>query len=217
MQYLNLITTIPIGGASLSLINFIVTTADGQQLTIGFAANGTVQVGPSTVIQEDIYAANGVLHVVSELLIKPDTFKINAEKYLLALNATAFVSLLRAANLSHYVDDEHDGQTWTILAPRDDIITVTPAGTLETPLMSMFDGETSELDRVLRYHFIPGKLSVSDLIDGALLGTELREEGLDGSRQRLPVSVKNNGKVEPNVNGEVGFGNARVIADPSEF
>lgn len=122
---------------------------------------------------------------------------------MLALNATAFVALLRTANLSHYVDDEHDGQRWTILAPRDDIIT------------GMEEDDPSELERVLRYHFIPGKLTSSDLVDGALLGTELREDGLDGGRQRLRVSVKNNGGIEPDANGEVGFGNARVISDPS--
>jgi solute carrier family 25 carnitine/acylcarnitine transporter 20/29 len=185
-------------------LHFVVTTADGQILRIGFSANGSVQVSQSTVVQEDIYAANGVLHIVSNLLIAPDTFKINAEKYLLALNATTFVGLLRTANLSHYVDDEHDGQTWTILAPRDDIITA--------PWSHRHDN--SELDRVLRYHFIPGKLSVSDLVDGALLGTELREDGLDGGRQRLRVSVSHDDKVEPDANGEVGFGSARVIADP---
>lgn len=199
------------------LILLTVITADGQQLTIGFSANGTVQVGHSTVVQEDIYATNGVLHVVSELLIRSDTFKINAEKYLLALNATAFVSLLRTANLSHYVDDEHDGQTWTILAPRDDIIATIPIGARELSPSTILDDDTTELDRVLRYHFIPGKLTSDDLIDGALLGTELREEGLDGSRQRLPVSVKNNGKIDPVANSEVGFGNARVISEPSEY
>ncbi|KAF8323355.1 FAS1 domain-containing protein [Clavulina sp. PMI_390] len=198
------------------------TTAEGQQLTIGFSANGTVQVGPSTVVQEDIYAANGVLHIVSDLLIQPKTFKINAEKYLLALNATGFVGLLRRANLSHYVDDEHDGTTWTILAPRDDVITMNPsepngeASQSSMSITSLLEGDAAELDKVLKYHFIPGKLTAEDLIDGALLGTELREDGLDGSRQRLPVTVKTGGKVLPNVNGEVGFGNARVIADPIE-
>lgn len=182
---------------------FAVTTADGQNLTIGFSANGSVQVGHSTVVQEDIYAANGVLHIVTDLLIRPDTFTINAEKYLLALNATAFVELLRSANLSHYVDDEHDGRSWTILAPRDDILA-----------MPWEYRDESDLDRVLRYHFIPGKLSPSDLVDGALLGTELREDGLDGGRQRLRVSVTRADKVTPDGNGNVGFGDARVIADP---
>lgn len=183
---------------------FVVTTADGQIITIGFSANGSIQVSQSTVVQEDIYAANGVLHIVSNLLIAPDTFQINAEKYLLALNATTFVGLLRTAHLSHYVDNEHDGKTWTILAPRDDIIAA--------PWSHRDDN--SELDRVLRYHFIPGKLSTNDLIDGALLGTELREGGLDGGRQRLRVSVTHDDRVEPDANGEVGFGSARVIADP---
>jgi len=182
---------------------FAVTTAGGQNLTVGFSANGSAQISQSAVVYQDIYAANGVIHIISDLLIGPDTFKINAEKYLLALNATTFVGLLRAANLSHYVDDEHDRQTWTILAPRDDII-----------LPWAHQHRESDLSRVLLYHFIPGKLSTKDFVDGALLGTELREDGLDGDRQRLRVSVTRHGKVGPDANGDVGFGNARVIGEP---
>ena len=166
--------------------------------------DGSVQIDGSTVLQEDIYASNGVLHVVSSLLIEPESFQINAEKYLLALNATSFVSLLRTANLSHYVDDEHDDQSWTILAPRDDVI-----GGIN------MRGAAQDLGRVLQYHLIPGKLLPAQLSDGMLLGTELREKGLNGHRQRLTVSVTTkDGTVQDSPNGEVGFGGARVISEP---
>jgi solute carrier family 25 (mitochondrial carnitine/acylcarnitine transporter), member 20/29 len=183
---------------------FIVTTVEGNQLRISYSVDGSVQVDRSTVIQEDIYASNGVLHVVSSLLTKPETFQINAEKYLLALNATSFVSLLRTANLSHYVDDEHDSQSWTLLAPRDDVI----GG-------SNMNDVVQDLGRVLQYHIIPGKLLPAQLTDGMLLGTELREEGLNGHRQRLHVSVATkDGTVQGDSNGAVGFGDAQVISEP---
>ncbi len=157
------------------------------------------------MIQGDIYAANGVLHIVSSLLIQPDAFQINAEKYLLTLNATSFVSLLRSTNLSHYVDDEHDGQNWTILAPRDDAMSWTPSLSPET------------LSNVLKYHFIPGKILPEELIDGSLVGTELREKGMSGDRQRIPVTVSpQQAGVSRDANGEVGFANARVVSTPGK-
>ena len=179
-----------------------VTTIEGRRLKVSFAVNGTVQIDRSTIIQEDIYAANGVLHIVSSLLIQPDTFQINAEKYLLTLNATSFVSLLRSVNLSHYVDDEHDGQNWTILAPSDDAMTLTSFSSQET------------LSDVLKYHFIPGKILPQELIDRSLVGTELREKGMSGDRQRIPVSV-NLEKVGDAI-GEVSFADARVVSTPGE-
>ncbi|KAF8338034.1 uncharacterized protein EI90DRAFT_2991353 [Cantharellus anzutake] len=179
------------------------TTVDGEELKIGYSADGTVQIGQSTVVQDDIYAANGVLHIISSLLVKPDTFQINAEKYLLTLNATSFVSLLRTANLSHYVDDEHDAENWTILAPRDDDM--------------IWSNPPENLSKVLKYHFIPGKTLPGELVDGSLLGSELREKGLQGGRQRIPVSVSSKGgTVSKDANGEVSFSDARVVSTPVE-
>jgi solute carrier family 25 carnitine/acylcarnitine transporter 20/29 len=53
-----------------------------------------------------------------------------------------------------------------------------------------------------------------------LLGTELREVGLGGGRQKLPVSVNaKGGKLQEGSsgNGEVGFGGGMVIGEPVEI
>ncbi|KDQ12075.1 hypothetical protein BOTBODRAFT_67731 [Botryobasidium botryosum FD-172 SS1] len=178
-------------------------TLDNHTLSLTVPSEGKAQVDNATVEIADIYASNGVLHIVSSLLIPPGALKLNAEKYLLALNATSFVSLLRAANLTHYIDDAHDGAPWTILAPPDDVFSFATHPTRND----------TELERVLRYHFIPGRLTPEDLKDGMLLGTELREPGLKGGRQRLAVTVSGSGgKVtDASGNGEVGFGGAMVI------
>ena len=182
--------------------------------------DGSATVSHQPIVEQDIYAANGVLHLVDSLLLSPDIFQLNAEKYLLALNATSFVSLLRAANLSHYVDDFHDGKPWTILAPRDDVFTV---GRTSLSLSESEEDKPApngtDLARILRYHFIPGKLKPEDLEDRGLLGTELREDGLGGGRQMVEVSVHGSGKdgrVQRKGNGEIGFGGALVIGDAGE-
>ncbi|KAG8951775.1 hypothetical protein FRC03_012378 [Tulasnella sp. 419] len=202
--------------SSNDLTNF--TTIHGHTVHVNSTDPSNPTVSDRPIVQKDIYASNGVLHTVSSLLLHPSIFKLNAEKYLLALNATSFVSFLRAANLSHYVDDEHDGKSWTILAPRDDVFTMWNGRTAS--LLAQNDGipnnDTVELKRTLQYHFIPGLLRPQDLEDGTLIETELIEQGLNDGRQKLPVSVRGNGKDgrPANGNGEIGFGEARVIGDP---
>ncbi|KIO28769.1 hypothetical protein M407DRAFT_22026, partial [Tulasnella calospora MUT 4182] len=206
------------------LTNF--TTLEGHKVRVNISEDGSATVSGRTIIEQDIYAANGVLHTVDSLLLNPDIFQLNAEKYLLALNATSFVALLRAANLSHYVDDRHDGQPWTILAPRDDVFTLDGWKTSPLPTFSLNDGEDkppvniTELQRVLKYHIIPGKLKPGDLDETTLVGTELREEGLGGERQVVEVSVHGsgkNGRVERKGDGEIGFGGALVIGEAVEI
>ena len=176
-------------------------------------------------MDRDVYASNGVLHTVSSLLLNPNIFQLNAEKYLLALNATSFVSLLRAANMSHYVDDEHDGKSWTILAPRDDIFSEGNRRSSASAILSDFVNglhvERDQLETVLKYHIIPGRLLPKDLEDGSLIGTELREAGLSDGRQKIPVAI--NGKTKTDVtspwsgNGEISFGGATVISNAIEI
>ena len=45
----------------------------------------------------------GVIHTLPSLLLPRGSLALTAEKYLIALDATHFVSLLRSVNLSHYV------------------------------------------------------------------------------------------------------------------
>ncbi|KAG9028453.1 hypothetical protein FRB95_006485 [Tulasnella sp. JGI-2019a] len=170
----------------------------------------------ATVIDTDIYASNGVLHTVSSLLLSPTVFKLNAEKYLLALNATQFVGLLRLANLSSYVDDH--AKSWTILAPEDGVMNWNPILHHALKKGGGGAGNDTELQRLLKYHFIPGKLTPADLSDKELLKTELREGGLGGGRQVVEVSVRGkDGKATANGNGEIGFGGALVLGEPVEI
>lgn len=191
----------------------------------------TINDGAATVLKKDIYASNGVLHTVDSLLVPPGAplFKATAEKWLLALNATVFVGMLREAGLSSYVDGtKGDSKEWTILAPADDVLTdVTSLWTrakhlkgteLDAKGRSALDTIHHELRTLLRYHIIPGILESKDLVDGQLVGTELRPDSLKGERMRLKVDVVSDkarkGQVGALGNGDLAFGGANVIADP---
>jgi len=88
---------------------------------------------------------------------------------------------------------------YTILAPRDDVITLMGDGKLPEP------GST-ELARLLKYHFLPGQWNPKKLKDGMLVQTALEESGLNGGKQVLGIGVTSKGE-DP----ELTFGGAGVI------
>ncbi|TFK30800.1 carnitine/acyl carnitine carrier [Coprinopsis marcescibilis] len=176
------------------------TSLDGTNLEIVVNSDDTT-VSKGKLIQPDIYASNGVLHTVSSLLIPPNTLQITPEKYLLALNCTKFISLLRSVDLRHLINDT--SKEYTILAPNDDIFTALGESNLP-------EQGSDELKRLLQYHFVPGKWTPKELEDGLLLETELVEDGLGGSRQIVPVDV---GSGDPGKKRTIRFGGVGVIHD----
>lgn len=203
-------------------------------LSLKTHSNGTTTVndGTASIVTKDIYASNGVIHTVDSLLVPPGSplFKATAEKWLLALNATVFVGMLREAGLSSYVDGSEGDKKWTILAPSDDVLVdLTTRWTQAKDLQKRSEGVSAsqkgsirnvlnsireELRTLLRYHIIPGILETEDLVDGQLVGTELRPDSLRGERMRLKVDVVGSSKIHAMGNGDLAFGGANVIAEP---
>ncbi|KAG1715999.1 hypothetical protein ID866_1164 [Astraeus odoratus] len=181
------------------------TTKYGSVLDIEVSSEVTTISG-AKLVQSDIFASNGVLHLVSSLLIPPGALKLTPEKYLLALNCTSFVSLLHSVNLTNLVNnsDHH----YTILAPKDDVFSLVGDGLPK-------EG-SEELKRMLQYHFIPGNWTPKKLHHEGLLETELREPGLDNGRQVLQVEV-HAGEKSSSASKHIAFGGAGVIGDHVEF
>lgn len=173
--------------------------------------DGSTQVNGTLILRENILASNGVMHIVEKLLLPYGSLALTPEKYLLALNATRFVSLFRNADLSYLLQSSphnpNNNASYTILATRDDIIERFES----QPWQSLPSEGTKELKETLQYHILEGKWSKKQLQDGALLKTMLQTADLDGQHQRIPVSVTS--KKE---GGDIGFGSASVISDPIE-
>lgn len=182
-------------------------------------------------------------------LLVPDDFSLlnTAEKVLLSLNATRFVSLLRTANLSSVYagepgKDGKDDQSWTILAPSDEVLEMADrwGGGREVPpvptheLWRSFERQASEpsviaanemkdvtpLQALLQYHILPGRLMPRDIKDGMLVGTELRTTALKDGRQRLRIDVADRlgeGGSESVSHGDIRFGGATALGSPSKY
>lgn len=181
----------------------LVTTIDGTKVEIVVTPEKTTISG-GDLIQPDIYASNGVLHLVSSLLLPEDALKITPEKYLLAFNCTTFVSMLRSVNLTDVVQDMKN--KYTILAPKDDVLSF--FGDHDLP-----DKGSPELKKMLQYHFIQGHWAAKKLRDGMLLETTLEEEGLKGGRQVLAVDVNGSDKKAAK---SIQFAGVGVIGEPGK-
>ncbi|KPV77563.1 uncharacterized protein RHOBADRAFT_5402, partial [Rhodotorula graminis WP1] len=175
----------------------VTTLRNGTLEVAGEGDKTSVKVNGTDIARGDILAKNGVIHTLPSLLLPRGSLALTAEKYLIALDATHFVSLLRSVNLSHYVQIPY-----TILAVKDDVLAATVARLPGAP-------GSAALKELLEYHILPGRWMPSDLEDNMLVGTELRTELLRDGRQRLTVGVQG----EEGGRGD-GWGGANVVADP---
>ncbi|KAF7306782.1 Carnitine/acyl carnitine carrier [Mycena indigotica] len=173
-------------------------TIDGSMLDIVVTPEKTT-VSTSELIHPDIYASNGVLHLVSELLVN---LELTPEKYLLALNCSSFISLIHSVDLTGLVNDTES--RYTILAPQDNVLSVFGEGDIP-------EKGSEELKKLLQYHFIPGHWSPKELRDGMLLETTLVEDGLDGGNQVLSVGVTSPEKKDDKT---LKFGGVGVLGKP---
>ncbi|KAK0198270.1 hypothetical protein F5146DRAFT_1100027 [Armillaria mellea] len=138
---------------------FMLTTIDGTKLEIVVSPEKTM-ISSADLVEPDIYASNGVLHLVSSLIIPPGALQLTPEKYLLALNCTNFVSLLHSADLTALINDTES--KYTILAPKNDVLSI--FGHSDLP-----ERGSEEMKKLLQQ--------------------ALEEKGLDGGRQVLAVDV----------------------------
>ncbi|KAK0561916.1 hypothetical protein OC844_002975 [Tilletia horrida] len=200
----------------------LLTILGGRIETVADPATGALSVGPAQVLEENIIIENGVIHIVSDLLLPYPQLGLGltVEKTLLGLNASKFVSLVRETELDDYLthpvapfdridgaEPSGDSPALTFVVPRDDFIE-------EGVLRSSLPKDKKKLRDVLRYHIAPGKLVPQSLSNGMLVGTELRDWRLKDGRQRVTVSVGDEDATLRKGNGDVAFGGVNVISDP---
>lgn len=210
------------------------TTIFGGEIRVDNSLDGRLRVDGASIVQEDILIENGVVHVIDKLLLPFGDLNLSVEKALLALNASRFVSLMHSAGLQHYINvsphdtdsDEHPAEPWTFMVPRDDTIDEwwrdqqQDSEFMPSKWGSVQDSNdianATKLADMLRYHIAPLQLTPDNLTNNMLIGTELRDWRLKDARQKLSVEVQesvDNGKATQG-NGDVGFGDANVIAEP---
>jgi len=130
-------------------------TVNGQRVDIK-VEDGKVKVDQATVVKADIHCANGVIHVVDEVLLpSSDNIPATAEK------AGTFKTLLAAAKAAGLVEVLAGDQPLTVFAPTDEAFAKLPAGTVESLLKPE---NRAKLAAILKFHVVPGRVFSRDVL-----------------------------------------------------
>lgn len=165
----------------------IPTLLEGKNVTIQIEPSSTgdgtsvVTVNGITVVTADIAASNGVIHVISGVLMPPkDIVDVAIE------NSDTFSTLVTAVQEAKLVDTLKSDGPFTVFAPTNTAFDALPNGTLATLLA---DPE-GELKDILLYHVLDGEYSAASITDGLALKTVQGDE--------ITFSIKDGGIVHVN-------------------
>ena len=130
------------------------TALAGSNITFGVDGNITLN-DRATVVQGDLTALNGIVHVIDEVLIPPSFPPFPASLPAIVSELDNFSTLLTALNITGLVDVLAEEGPFTVLAPTDEAFANLPNGTLEALLAE--EGLTTLID-ILLFHVIPGEV-----------------------------------------------------------
>ena len=144
----------------------MVTTLNGQDITINVTADGVVINGTAMVTVADLTADNGVVHVIDAVLL-PETPQTTTVVDIIvdSPDHTVLESAVIAAGLA---DDLSAEGPFTVFAPTDAAFT-TLLETLEVTAAELL--ANPDLASILLYHVASGNVLSSSLSDGQIIET----------------------------------------------
>ena len=135
------------------------TMVSGATLDIALV-DGVPTIGGAAIAATDIPASNGIVHVLSDVIIPADIAGV-------ATNAGVFSTLLTAltaADLATAVSLPNG--PLTVFAPTDAAFGELPAGTVDALL-----ADIPALTAILTYHVVPGQFDSAAVLEASLLPT----------------------------------------------
>merc|ERR1711865_857343 len=158
----------------------MIATLLGDDVTVDITGD-KVKINDSKVLQADVLASNGVIHVINQVLVPPG-FDVGAFLDVCALedipttavNAGVFDTLVAALGAANLVDamGEPNGPI-TVFAPTDTAFAALPEGLVSC----LLEPENKQfLTDVLLYHVASPQVLSSDLSDGQMIATLLGDD-----------------------------------------
>lgn len=167
--------------AAIDAAGSTVETVNGAR--VGLSLSGeSLLVNTSTVIQTDVMADNGIIHVIDAVLMPPSmsdeapTMNI-VETAVADGRFTTLVAALQAAELDAVVAD--DAATFTVFAPTDDAFAMLGEETIATLLEN-----TDVLGDILLQHVVSGA-AVDSVTAFSLSGTDVET----ASGAMIPIAI----------------------------
>ena len=177
---------------ALSLVGTTQVMANGEKLALTLRGDA-LYLNESVVIETDIEASNGVIHVIDAVLTPVTIPEPQGSIVDIALSnpdLTTLVAALQAADLVGTLADE--AATFTVFAPTDDAFAALGEDTIATLL-----SDTESLTDVLLYHVVGG--AAADSIDAT-------------SRYGHVLTMANEDEVAVDIReGELFVNEARVV------
>ncbi|MGB1125813.1 MAG: fasciclin domain-containing protein [Phycisphaeraceae bacterium] len=143
-----------VGGAPLKTLN-------GQKITLD--TSDGVKVDGANVVKTDISTSNGTIHVIDAVIL-PSTKDIIDT----AIEAGSFKTLAAALGAAELVETLQGDGPFTVFAPTDEAFAKLPAGTVESLLKPE---NKAQLQAVLTYHVVPGRIYAADAIKAGKAAT----------------------------------------------
>ncbi len=130
-------------------------TVQGESVT--FDTMDGVMINDANIVQTDIQASNGVIHVIDKVLLPPSM----VEKDIVdtAVAAGSFNTLVQAVQAAGLEETLRGEGPFTVFAPTDEAFDALPEGTLE----SLLEDEEA-LANVLTYHVVAGEYLAEDVV-----------------------------------------------------
>lgn len=146
------------------------TTLEGNELRIvstgggdpvhGGGGEATLRVGSAEVIQSDIAATNGIVHVIDAVLLPPEApDEAEAPAFSEWLAGQASLSTLKTALEATGLDATLAEGSWTLFAPTDRAFDALPEGTLDALL-----ADPDALADILLYHAVSGSVDAATVV-----------------------------------------------------
>jgi len=132
------------------------STLNGQRIDIS-SGYGGVEVDEASVVQTDIEASNGIIHVIDSVLM-PETRNIVE----VAQEAGSFGTLLAAAEAAGLVSALTGDGPLTVLAPTDEAFAALGTETINSLLRPE---NRDRLAEILQYHVISGRVYSDQALD----------------------------------------------------
>ena len=123
-----------------------------------FTVDGTVSINDATVIQADVQASNGIIHVIDKVLTPP--IDIPATAQTTGVHDSLVAAVIQADLLATL---QGDGP-FTVFAPTDQAFT--DAG-IDLAALNTTEGNAALAD-ILLYHVVPSEVPASAITDGML-------------------------------------------------
>ncbi len=133
----------------------MITTVNGAEVMVTINDDG-VFINDAQVIVADLFADNGVVHVIDAILLPPPTTVVDV-----ILGSDVHMTLAAAIDAAGLIETLQGEGPFTVFAPTDEAFDALPDGTLDALL-----ADIPALTAILTYHVVGGNVMSTDLEGG---------------------------------------------------